>query len=175
MGTPLQNMALTSVEQTGINQNFLQRLILWLLLLISWVILINPTAASASTGSGFNPLEHRMVMIQSRLMLTAEQEAFFDGKELQQSFRVVANNLLQAMEHSICPLGEAQQQVRLQRIETFGIFMRLVALAENVDFSLPDSLPANQYMGLRLLNACEAGQHNRILEAALELVDAKTS
>ncbi|SFX70365.1 hypothetical protein [Marinospirillum alkaliphilum] len=155
------------------NLILLQRLSLWLLGLIGLAALAVP--ASASTGSGFNPLEHRMVMIQSRLMLTSEQESFFEGKELQQSFRVVAKNLLQAMEHSVCPLGEAQQQVRLNRIETFGIFMRLVALAENASFSPPDSLPANQYMGLRLLNACEEGQHQRVLEAALALTDANRS
>lgn len=157
-------------SRIGMNLIPLQRLCLLLLSMISLITLTTP--ASASTISGFNPLDHRLTMIQSRLMLLTGQEAFFEGQPLQQSARVASSNLISAMEHSICPLGDDQQQVRLQRIETFGLFMRLIALAEDAQFTPPDTLPLNQYYGLRLLQSCKQGQHDRLLEAALELVDA---
>ena len=147
----------------------LQRLCLLLLGMISLITLTTP--ASASTASGFSPLDHRMTMIQSHLMLLSGQEAFFEGQPLQQSARVASSNLISTMEHSICPLGDDQQQVCLQRIETFGLFMRLIALAEDAQFTPPDTLPP-KYFGLRLLQSCQQGQHDRLLEAALELVDA---
>ncbi|MBE0506155.1 MAG: hypothetical protein IBX50_05465 [Marinospirillum sp.] len=148
------------------------RLQLALLLLLTVTGSLLTTSQQAAASTQFNPLDHRMTMIQSRLMLLTGQEAFFEGQLLQQSARVASSNLISAMEHSICPLGDDQQQVRLQRIETFGLFLRLIALAEDAQFTPPDTLPPNQYYGLRLLQSCKQGQHDRLLEAALELVDA---
>lgn len=148
----------------------LQGFSLWLLTLIGIATLATPI--NASNQSGFNPLDHRMTMIQSRLMLVSGHEQLFEDQPLQQSARVASSNLLRAMEFSLCPLDEDQKQVRLQRIETFGLFLRLIALAEGAQFDPPSSLPPNQYYGLRLLQSCQQGQHDRLLEAALELVDA---
>lgn len=158
-------------SRIGMNLIPLQRMCLLLLGMISLTTLATPTSASTAS-TPFNPLDHRMTMIQSRLMLVSGHEQLFEGQPLQQSARVASSNLISAMEHSICPLGDDQQLVRLQRIETFGLFLRLIALAEGAQFDPPSSLPANQYYGLRLLQSCQQGQHDRLLEAALELVDA---
>lgn len=129
--------------------------------------------ASSQPDDFFAPLEHRLTLIKSRLMMTREHFSYFNDRNLQQSASVEANNLIRALQYSLCPLGDAQQDVRLNRIETFGIFLRMLLLAEQVEVELPKSVPANQFMGLKLLNACEQGQHYRVLEAALELADAK--
>lgn len=144
-------------------------------LLLAVVLIVFSSSSMASTQSEefHDPLEHRLTMIKSRLMMTREHFAYFDGLDLQQSASVEANHLIRALQYSLCPLGEDQQQVRLHRVETFGIFLRLVALAENWQPDLPASVPANQFMGLRLLKACEQGQHYRVLEAALQLVDSE--
>ena len=145
-----------------------------LLLLVSLLFVFASSSKASSQPEAFHdPLEHRVTLIKSRLMMTREHFAYFDNLNLVQSASVEANHLIRALQYSLCPLGEDQQQVRLNRIETFGIFLRLVSLAEGVEFDLPTEVPANQFMGLRLLKACEAGQHYRVLEAALSLIDDK--
>ncbi|SFC26617.1 hypothetical protein SAMN05660443_1983 [Marinospirillum celere] len=143
-----------------------------LFLLALCLLAFSSTSIASTQSEGFHdPLEHRLTLIKSRLMMTREHFAYFDGFELQQSASVEANNLIRALQYSLCPLNDDQQQVRLHRIETFGIFLRMVSLAEGWRPELPESVPANQFMGLRLLKACQDGQHYRVLEAALELVD----
>lgn len=154
------------------NGNKLVRIRL-LLALLCWIHLPSTSLASSQPEAFFDPLEHRVTLIQSRLMMTREHFSYFDDRNLQQSAAVESSHLIRALQYSLCPLGDAQQGVSLHRIETFGIFLRLLVLAEQVELPLPDSVPANQYMGLRLLKACEDGQHYRVLEAALELVDEK--
>lgn len=145
-----------------------------LLLLALCLIAFSSTSSASSQSEEFlDPLSHRLTMIKSRLMMTREHFSYFEDQNLQQSPSVEANSLIRALQFSLCPLGDDQQQVRLHRIETFGIFLRMVVLAEQVEIEIPASVPANQFMGLKLLKACEDGQHYRVLEAALELVDEK--
>ena len=145
-----------------------------LLLLASLLITYASSSFASSQPEGFHdPLEHRLTLIQSRLMLTREHFNYFEDLNLVQSPAVEAQHLIRALQYSVCPLDQDQQQVRLNRIETFGIFLRLVALAEGVEFELPSEVPANHFMGLRLLKACQDGRHNRVLEAALQLIDDK--
>jgi len=145
------------------------------LLLVIFCLMTLPSTSLASNQPDefFDPLEHRLTLIKSRLMMTRDHFSYFNDRNLQQSASVEANSLLRALQYSLCPLGNDQQEVRLHRIETFGIFLRMVVLAEGIEIDIPTSVPANQFMGLRLLKACEDGQHYRVLEAALELVDAK--
>ncbi|MFK7160184.1 hypothetical protein V6U78_03940 [Marinospirillum sp. MEB164] len=118
-----------------------------------------------------DPFEHRFVMIQSNLLISGRQAEVFEGKPLLQSPGVTAAHLMDALRFSVCPIGDEQQDVRLHRIETFGMFVRLIALSEGKRLEVPSTINTNQYLGLRVLQACEQGRYQRVLEAALGLVD----
>ncbi|WP_114417012.1 hypothetical protein [Marinospirillum perlucidum] len=146
---------------------------LWSCLLAGWLVVFSGLAVSSSGEDFVDPLQHRITLIKSRLMMTREHQAIFPDQAINQSSAVAATRLIDAMQFSLCPLDDAREQIRLHRIETFGIFLRLIAMSEEVSLDIPEQLPGNQTAGLLLLRACQQGRHERLLEAALELVDAK--